>query len=83
MNETVKDVKQTVGKGRNHTETFSFTNLPSNVTQLKALPEASLDTAFKSVALCIAVLCNYEKDANATWEMLDYLKKEAEEQTEE
>ncbi|MBR6664597.1 MAG: hypothetical protein IKL22_02640 [Lachnospiraceae bacterium] len=61
-------------KGRNHTETFIFANLPTNVIQLKALPESSLDTAFKSVALCIAVLCNYEKDANSTWEMLDYLK---------
>lgn len=33
-----------------------------------------MDSAFKTTALCIAVLCNLEKDANATWEMMDYLK---------
>lgn len=74
MNEAVKNVKQNIGKGRNHTETFSFSGLPTTLEDLKALPEASLDSAFKTVALCIATLCNYEKDVNATWEMLDFLK---------
>lgn len=74
MNEAVKNVKQNIGKGRNHTETFSFSGLPTTLEELKALPEANLDSAFKTTALCIAVLCNYEKDANATWEMLDFLK---------
>ena len=74
VNEAVKNAKQNIGKGRNHNEVFSFHTLPTNLTELKALPEASLDSAFKTVALCMAVLCNYEKDANATWEMLDYLK---------
>lgn len=63
-----------IAKGRNHTESFTFAALPSSVEELQALPEASLDSAFKTTALCIAVLCNYEKDANATWEMLDFLK---------
>jgi len=61
-------------KGRNNTESFTFTSLPTSVEQLTALPEACLDSAFKTTALCIVVLCNLEKDANATWEMLDYLK---------
>ena len=74
MNEAVKNAKQNIGKGRNHTETFSFSGLPTTLEELKALPEANLDSAFKTTALCIAVLCNYEKDANATWEMLDFLK---------
>ena len=74
INEAVKNAKQSIGKGRNHTETFCFSDLPANLADLKALPEASLDSAFKTTALCIAVLCNYEKDANATWEMLDFLK---------
>ena len=59
---------------KNQTESFTFPLLPSNVDELKALPESSLDSAFKTTALCIAALCNWEKDANATWEMLDYLK---------
>lgn len=74
VNNATKNVTQAIGKGRNHTETFTFASLPTNVEELKALPEASLDSAFKTTALCIAVLCNLEKDANATWEMLDYLK---------
>lgn len=74
LNGAMKNVKETVGKGRNQEETFTFANLPVNLTELKTWPEASLDTPFKTVALCIAVLCNYEKDANATWEMLDFLK---------
>lgn len=74
VNEAIKDAKQAIGKGRNHTESFQFVELPANLAELKALPEASLDSAFKTTALCIAVLCNYEKDVNATWEMLDFLK---------
>lgn len=55
-------------------QSFTFNALPANLEEVKALPEAFLDSAFKTTALCIAVLCNCEKDANATWEMLDYLK---------
>lgn len=74
VNNATKTAAQNIGKGRNHTETFSFSSLPTNLAELQALPEASLDSAFKTTALCIAVLCNYEKDTNATWEMLDFLK---------
>lgn len=65
---------QPVIKSGNRTESFSFAFFPTNLEELKALPEASLDSAFKTTALCIAVLCNWEKDANETWQMLDYLK---------
>ena len=74
VNNATQSASQAIAKGRNHTESFTFASLPTSVEQLQALPEASLDSAFKTVALCIAVLCNLEKDANATWEMLDYLK---------
>lgn len=74
VNNAVQNASQAVTEGRNHTESFSFASLPTSMAELKALPEASLDSAFKTTALCIAVLCNLEKDANATWEMLDYLK---------
>ena len=65
---------QTMTTNRNRVEHVTFASLPTSVEELEALPEASLDSAFKTAALCIAVLCNWEKDANATWEMLDYLK---------
>jgi len=58
----------------NPAESFTFSSLPTGVEELKALPEATLDSPFKTTALCIAVLCNYEKDTKATLEMLDFLK---------
>jgi len=74
INNAVKNATDAIGKGRNHTENFSFPNLPTSVAELQALPEASLDSAFKTAALTMAVLCNYEKDKAATIEMLDFLK---------
>jgi len=74
VNNAAQNVSQNIAKGKNRTESFTFAALPTNVEELKALPEASLDSAFKTTALCIAALCNLEKDAAATWEMLDFLK---------
>lgn len=55
-------------------ETFTFESLPKNVQELKALPQATLDTPFKTAALTIAVLCHYEQNPDETFEMLDFLK---------
>ena len=80
-NETAKAVNNSVssvGKGKNHTESFTFDTLPNNLAQLQALPEASLDSAFKTTALTIAVLCAYEKDPDSCIEMLNFLKGPAE-----
>jgi hypothetical protein len=54
-------------------ETFTFDKLPANLSELTLLPECSLDTPFKTAALAVLCLCNYSKDSNATFEMLDYL----------
>lgn len=69
---------QSVGKGKNRSETFSFSALPTSVNELRALPEASLDSAFKTTALTILALCRYEADPSAALEMLDFLKGPAE-----
>ncbi|MBE6686795.1 MAG: hypothetical protein E7591_06130 [Ruminococcaceae bacterium] len=53
---------------------FVFTLLPRTLGELKALPEADLNSPFKTAALTLAVLCNFEKDPDATFEMLDFLK---------
>ena len=74
INKAVNNAVQPVGKGKNHTETFTFTALPRSVAELQVLPEASLDSAFKTTALTLAALCNYEHNPEATIEMLDYLK---------
>lgn len=62
-----------VGKGKNESVTFTFQAIPRSVAELQALPEASLDTAFKTTALAVLMLCNFENDPNATFEMLDFL----------
>lgn len=54
--------------------TFSFDKLPSGLEELKAMDEASLDTPFKTAALSVAVMCNFENDEDATFEMINYLK---------
>ncbi|MBP1542707.1 MAG: hypothetical protein J6A16_01310 [Oscillospiraceae bacterium] len=74
----VNNAASSVGKGKNHTESFTFAALPTNVTELQALPEASLDSAFKTTALTIVALCAYEKDPDACIEMLNFLKGPAE-----
>ena len=55
-------------------ESFAFESLPKNVQELKALPQASLDSPFKTAALTLAVLCHYEQNPDETFEMLDFLK---------
>lgn len=70
----VASAVQSVGKGQNRSETFTFTALPANVSQLQMLPEASLDSPFKTAALTIAALCHYEHDVQSTMEMLNFLK---------
>lgn len=74
VNNAAQNASRAIAESKNHKESFTFVSLPTSVAELKALPEASLDSAYKTTALCIAALCSFEKDANATWEMLDYLK---------
>lgn len=74
VSKAVNTAVASVGKGRNYTETFTFAALPANLTELQALPEAKLDSAFKTTALTLAVLCNFEHNREETFEMLDFLK---------
>lgn len=57
---------------------FTFAKLPENVGELQNLPEAMLDSPFKTTALTLAALCRYEKDVESCIEMLNYLKGPAE-----
>ena len=60
--------------GITKSEKFTFFAIPTSVEDLKLLPEATLDTLYKTAALCMAALCNYELDSEATYAMLDVLK---------
>jgi len=70
----VNNAVRNIGKGRNHTEKFTFAALPANVEEMKALPEAKMDTAFKTTALTILALNRYEEDPAAAIAMLSFLK---------
>jgi len=74
VNKAVNTAVQNIGKGRNHTETFTFDALPQTVEALQALPEAKLDTAFKTTALTILALSRYESDPETAYAMLSWLK---------
>lgn len=58
----------------NREEKFTFAALPTGLGELQALPEATLDSPFKTTALVVAALCQMEKNENAMFEMLDFLK---------
>ena len=74
VNKAVNTAVQNIGKGRNHTETFTFDALPQTLEALQALPEAKLDTAFKTTALTILALSSYESDPQTAYAMLSWLK---------
>ncbi len=54
--------------------TIVIANLPESADELKALPEATLDTPFKTAALTVCALCAYAADAGIGGEMLEFLR---------
>lgn len=56
------------------TEIFEFTDLPLNLGELKAMPEADLSNPHKTAALTILALCRYEDNPENAIEMLNFLK---------
>ena len=54
--------------------TVTFSKLPVNLAELRALPEANLLKPHFAAALTVAALCRYPADPNACFEMLDYLR---------
>ena len=55
-------------------EAFTFAALPESLAELQALPEASLDTPFKTAALTVLALCAYAADQKIGTEMLNWLR---------
>ena len=54
--------------------TFTFDALPESLAQMQALPEASLDTPYKTAALTVCALCAYAAAPEIGREMLNFLK---------
>ena len=74
MNFNINFPKQASAPAGNRSVTFTFPFLPANLSQLQKLPECSLDTPFKAAALSVVALCSFERNSDAVFEMLDYLK---------
>ncbi len=68
---TVRSAVQSIGNKR---ESFTFSALPESLAQMQALPEASLDTPFKTAALTVCALCAYAADKQIGTEMLNWLR---------
>ena len=54
--------------------TFVFNALPESAEEMKALPEATLDTPYKTAALTVCALCAYAAAPEIGKEMLNFLK---------
>ena len=54
--------------------TFVFNALPESVDELKTLPEASLNTPYKTAALTVCALCAYAAAPAIGADMLNFLK---------
>ncbi len=61
-------------KGEKQEVRLCFDRIPENLSELKALKEAKLDSPFATAALSVLVLCGFEKKPDAVFEMLDFLK---------
>ena len=67
-------VSTAVASVGNKRETFTFDALPESVEQLQSLPQASLDSPFKTAALTVCALCAYGADKQTGIEMLNWLR---------
>ena len=54
--------------------TITFDKLPDNLSELKAMPEASLNEPEYTAALFLAVMMHYKVNKDETYEMLEFLK---------
>ncbi len=55
-------------------EKFTFAFVPKTLEELQTLPETALDSPYKTAALSLLVLCNYENSVEDTHTMLDFLR---------
>lgn len=67
-------VNTAVQAAQSKSESFTFAALPESLAEMQALPEASLDTPFKTAALTVLALCAYAADKSIGTEMLNWLR---------
>lgn len=72
--DTMGMVNSAVSSVGNKREKFTFSALPESLEQMHALPEASLDSPYKTAALTVCALCAYAADKQIGTEMLNWLR---------
>ena len=65
---------KTEENGNAYFQAFTFSFVPKNVHELSELAEACLDSAYKTAALTLLVLCRYKDSPEDCFEMLNLLK---------
>lgn len=73
-NKATSAVGKAVSNLGNKKETFTFAALPESLSQMQALPEANLDSPYKTAALTLCALCVYAADKQIGIEMLNWLR---------
>lgn len=58
----------------NKTEVITINALPESLSEMQALPEASLDSPFKTAALTVCALCAFAADEHIGTDMLNFLR---------
>ena len=65
---------KTDNTGNGYSQSFSFPYIPKDSSELSKLSESCLDSAFKTAALTLLVLCRFKDSPEDTFAMLDLLK---------
>ena len=73
-NETVKVEPQKTSSESANSATFRFESIPTTLEEMQNLPEATLDTPYKTAALTLCALCVYGKDRETGKTMLNWLR---------
>ena len=69
----VNEIKNFV-QPKTGTETVVIERLPESLDELKAMPEAAMETPFQTAALAVCALCAYGADKEIGGEMLNFLR---------
>ena len=71
LKQGVEKASSAFGTGK---EVIVFPALPESLEQLQALPEAAMDTPFKTAALTVCALCAFAAEQSIGTEMLNFLR---------
>lgn len=74
QNQSQTQAQPQTEKAQEGSFTFTFSQLPETLEQLKALPEAALTTPYMTAALAICAFCCYAVDKENGEEMLNFLR---------